>query len=107
MTLMPELPFSSEELARRLSRELAPRPDGLTLSVNEPGLVEEADGVVLRLRVAVRPAGEIWVLRLRLDPADLDLDPAALVLVLRANIEEWWDCKDDEPHVAAWGHRIG
>ncbi|MCO5968990.1 hypothetical protein [Actinoallomurus soli] len=75
--------------------------------MSEPVLVEEADRLVLRLQIAARPAGELWELRLSLDPVDLDLDPAALVLVLRANIEEWWDCKDTEPHIAAWGHRIG
>ncbi|MEV0664671.1 hypothetical protein ACIBI3_31900 [Actinomadura luteofluorescens] len=104
---MPELPFSSEELARRLSRELAPRPDGIALSVSDPVLVEEADRLVLRLQIAARPTGEVWELRFPLDPVDLDLDPVAFVLVLRANIEEWWDCKDAEPHVATWGHRIG
>jgi hypothetical protein len=111
---VPPLPLAPEELARRLSEGLAPRPEGLELSVEQPILVEvpEDPGLVLRLRVtaatAADPDGQVWQLAIPLDPADLDpeVNPSALVTVLRANLEEWWDVKDSEPHIASWGRRL-
>jgi len=103
---MTEFPFPPDELARRLSQNLAARPNGLVLTVSSPALARTPDGPALTLRLNAQPADETWDLAIPLDPVDLTLAPQALVAVLRANIEEWWDCKDAEPHLAAWGHRL-
>jgi hypothetical protein len=39
------------------------------------------------------------------DPLE-DLKPESFVITTRANLEEWWDMKAQEPHIAAWGHRL-
>ena len=111
---VPTLPLAPEELARRLSEGLAPRPEGLELSVAEPVLIEvpEDPGRALRLRVtaatAADPDVQMWQLAIPLDPADLDpeVSPSALVAILRANLEEWWDVKDRDPRIAFWGRRL-
>src|SRR4051812_43588074 len=108
---MPQtpLPFAPEELARRLSRSLAPRPDGLELSVTEAVLADVPGdpGYELRMRVTATtvtdPDGEVWQVNLPLGPEDFlpDIDPISFVVTIRANIEEWWDVKDAEPDFAA------
>ncbi|MBV9012485.1 MAG: hypothetical protein JO272_10625 [Pseudonocardiales bacterium] len=109
----PALPISPEELARTLSRPLAPRRDGLELSVADPTLVETGDDLRLRLQVTVTTArsetAEQWQVMIPLDLADLDpaVNPTAFATTLRVNLEEWWDMKDREPHIAAWGRRLG
>jgi hypothetical protein len=112
---VPSLPLPPEELARRLSRGLGARPDGLELSVAEPVLVEVAGdpGVELRVRVTATSRdtssdGERWRVSIPVDPADLapTVSLPAVILILRANLEEWWDVKDSEPEFAAWGRRL-
>ena len=111
---LPALPIPPEELARSLSRALGGRSAGPALTVTEPGLVRTPDepGFGLRLTVDVDGgaggAGETWRVTIPVDPIDLepDVSPSALVTVLRANIEEWWDRKADEPRLASWGHRV-
>ncbi|MGH3769273.1 MAG: hypothetical protein ACRDS0_00890 [Pseudonocardiaceae bacterium] len=110
----PALPTPPEDLARQLSRPLAPRRDGLELSVADPTLVETAEDPTLRLRLRVTvttarsKTAEHWQVMIPLDPADLDpaVNPTAFVVTLRANLEEWWDMKDRESHIAAWGRRL-
>ncbi|MBV8542605.1 MAG: hypothetical protein JO063_09700 [Pseudonocardiales bacterium] len=107
------LPLPPEDLARKLSRPLAPRRDGLELSVADPTLVETGDDPKLRLRVTVTTARcetpEHWQVTIPLDPVDLDpaVNATAFATTLRANLEEWWDMKDRESRIAAWGRRLG
>jgi len=111
---VPALPMPPEELARSLSRALGGRSAGPALTVTEPGLVRTPDEPGLGLRVTVDAAGgpghagETWRVTIPVDPIDLepDVSPSALVTVLRANIEEWWDRKAYEPHLASWGRRL-
>jgi hypothetical protein len=111
--MSPSLPVPPENLARKLSRPLAPRRDGLELSVADPTLVETGDGPGLRLRVTVTTAhsemAEYWQVTIPLDPADLDpaVNPTAFATILRADLEEWWDVKDRESRIATWGRRLG
>jgi hypothetical protein len=106
------LPIPPDELARQLSVALAPRPNGLQLTVDSLLLTEAAERVDLRLDVIVTRATspeERWQLTIPVPAADLDSDvlgPGAFVFTIRANIEEWWDVKDHEPSVAAWGRRM-
>jgi hypothetical protein len=108
----PSLPVPPEDLACKLSRPLAPRRDGLELSVVDPTLVKTGDDLRLRLRVTVTTArsetAEHWQVSIPIDPADLDpaVNPSAFATTLRANLEEWWDVKDRESRIAAWGRRL-
>jgi hypothetical protein len=34
------------------------------------------------------------------------VNPSAFVLIVRANIDEWWAAKDNEPTFAEWGQRL-
>jgi hypothetical protein len=104
------LPMDPDELAAAISRELAPRPDHLQLSVSGLGLVGGAEPQ-LRMRVratADAMSPESWEMTIPIDPADLDPEvvPSSFVLVIRANLEEWWDVKAFEPSIAAWGRRL-
>ena len=40
---------------------------------------------------------------LPIDASDAELTPQAFVATLRANLEEWWDCKDTDPEIARRG----
>jgi hypothetical protein len=104
---VPPLPMSAEELARLLSR---PLPGGPALAVNDLVLVEVPGppGWELRLRARVTVEDQAWEVSFPVDPMDFDPDvvPASLVLVLRANLEEWWHTREHEPHTAAWGRRL-
>lgn len=108
---MTTLPLAPDELAVRLSRGLAPRRDNLRLAVAEPVLVERPQ-LGLRLLVTVtsdaQQAAERWEVTIPLDPLDLDPEivTTSFVVTLRANLEEWWDVKDQEPPIAAWGRRL-
>lgn len=111
---MFSLPLPADELARKLSRTLAPRPSGLELIVTDVGLVPASgNDAVLRLQVTVTTfedsRGQHWRVEIPLDPADLNPDvmtPQAFVVTVRANLEEWWDVRGAEPAVAAWGRRL-
>ena len=106
------LPMPAVELGRRLSRTLAPRRDGLQLSVADPELIETPTNFGLMVKVTVTtdgmPGADSWRVTVPLDPLDLDpaVDPASFVTTIRANLEEWWDMKGVEPLIAAWGHHL-
>jgi hypothetical protein len=105
------LPIPAEDLARELNRHPAPSPDGAELTIIDPTLVGSADNNDLALRVYVNATAhgraESWQLTIPLDPIDLDpkVNPSAFVLIVRANIDEWWAVKDNEPTVAGRGQR--
>jgi hypothetical protein len=106
------LPIPAEDLARELNRHPAPSPDGAELTIIDPALVGSADNndLALRLRVNATAGGraESWQLTIPLDPIDLDpkVNPSAFVQIVRANIDEWWAVKDNEPAIAGWGRRL-
>jgi hypothetical protein len=105
------LPLDSAQLARDLSQPLGPRPEGLRLDVPE---AEFSGGCqapsLLRVRIKViRPSAppEMWQVEFPLERSDHHMAYQSFVTTIRANIEEWWDVKDQEPQVAAWGRRLG
>ncbi len=101
----PELPMPTEQLGQRLSIPLGGSAAGPALHVTGLSLVRNADGLGLRLDVT---AGvEHWLVTIPLDPIDLDPEVSAdaLVVTLRANLEEWWHTKDHDSRVAGWGVR--
>lgn len=108
------LPIPPAELARRLSRGLGPRRDGLELTVTSADLTPVHDNrAQLRLLVTATThadrRGQHWQVDIPIDTEDLDpqlLGTPALIITLRANLEEWWDVRAVEPDFAAWGHRL-
>jgi hypothetical protein len=110
---MLRLPCDPEELATELSRPLAAR-DRRRLTVQSLWLErgESADSARLMLLVRARSHGqsaeEQW--RVALPVGAQDLDPAvsrqALVVTLRANLEEWWDTKGFDAVSRTLGTRI-
>ncbi len=111
----PALPISLAELAHQLNQPLGPRRDGLELAVHSAELVKTGveRGLLLDVEAhtAANPIPQRWRVTLPLgpdDPADPlnDLDPQSFVITCRANLEEWWDMKAHEPHIAAWGQTL-
>lgn len=109
------LPMPAEELAERLSRALAPNHDSVELVVSSPTLVQAAattgEGLEFRVHVTVTLPGhpaQRWQVTVPIDPIDLDpaVNHSAFVTTLRANLEEWWATKDQEPTTAARGRRL-
>jgi hypothetical protein len=108
----PSLPVPPADLPARLSRALAPRRNGLELSVTAAELVEDGTEFGLQLAVSVtsgeQPDPQRWRVILPLGPPDPedpleDLNADSFVITCRANLEEWWDMKGQEPRIAAWG----
>jgi hypothetical protein len=113
MTCAPALPIPAEELALRLSRSLAPERNNLELSVTEVALLSDPDAdLKLQLLVKVTsldsPKAQVWQVGIPIDPTDLDpaVNLSAFILIVRANLEEWWAVKTAEPRIAAWGRRL-
>jgi hypothetical protein len=111
----PSLPLPAADLARQLSKPLAPRRNGLELSVVAAQLIDTGAELALQLDVSItsddQPTPQRWQVTLPLGPADPedpleDLKPESFVITIRANLEEWWDMKAQEPHIAAWGQRL-
>lgn len=109
---LPSLPVPPADLPERLSRPLAPRRNGLELSVTAAELIENGEEFALQLAVSVtsrqHPDPHRWQVRIPLglqDPEDPleGLNAESFVITCRANLEEWWDMKGQEPRIAAWG----
>jgi hypothetical protein len=58
-------------------------------------------------RRAAEPLGRVpqIVVKAGFSPA-VNVNSSALLVILQANLEEWWDVKDREPGFADWGHRL-
>lgn len=104
------LPVDPGELSRALARPLSPRPSDLRFQASDLEVVDDRDlGLRMTLTVTTATAPpETWELTIPLGREDLDPDvvPASFVLIVRANVEEWWDMKDREARIAAWGRRV-
>ncbi|MGW9024111.1 hypothetical protein ACWGQ5_07755 [Streptomyces sp. NPDC055722] len=94
------------------------RADQMRLTRRTLGEGEAAvERVFLELEVSVTPpdgAPQRWLLSLDFDEDARDLlgddaqeaDLRTAALIISANIEEWWRCKDREPATAAVGRRL-
>lgn len=110
----PILPLPAADLARRLSGLLAPRRDGLSLTVTALELVTHDAGPGLGLRMTVKISrtdgapNELWQVTIPVDPIDLDpsVNVDSFVITIRANLEEWWHVRKAEPRIALWGRRL-
>ena len=108
----PQLPVADKELVRLLNRPLT-RPDhrSVNLTVDSAQAREGIGPTKLGLELAVRvstPARgreSAWTVVIPLDPLDIaeGMTPQAFVATMRANLEEWWACKDTDPEIARWG----
>jgi hypothetical protein len=110
---MLALPIPPDVLAKRLSRNLGPRRDGLELHVTQVQLKAlGAAEALLKLQVTATthadPKGQRWEVSIPLGPIELhpDVTTSALFITLRANLEEWWDVREAEPDIAAMGRRL-
>lgn len=111
--MTPALPGDATALARDLSRPLVPR-DRYRLDVRSVAVVASpvpGEAVLDLLVDAVPDAGraaERW--QVALPVALADLDPAvaydALVLTLRAGLEEWWATRGHDPVTRRFGRRL-
>lgn len=111
---MVELPVSADQLASLLNRPLAPRRDGLELDVRSARITDENKRICLIVEVAAssdRQALQRWSVNIPLgrtdeQPSLAEETPEAFIVTCRANLEEWWDVKNNEPTIGAWGSRI-
>jgi hypothetical protein len=71
----------------------------------------DSERVTLNLRIRVsRDSGddELWDFNLPMDACEFDpaVNLQAFVVIVRANIEEWWALRHREPTVAALAGRL-
>jgi hypothetical protein len=109
---LPSLPSPAAEFAERLSRPLAPRRDGLELTVSQVRVAtDSSEHLTLAFDVvATRPDhdDERWRLTVPIDAEELSPLVAlnSLVVTFRANIEEWWDTRSYDELIASRATRI-
>lgn len=110
----PEVAYSSgwdtpaDELARQLSVALPGPPSEWALSVES--VHRASDKTPVSMVVVCTPnrgGSERWELTLPSDADDDHLNRSALVMTMRANIEEWWATRRGEALTEAMGRRIG
>ena len=56
--------------------------------------------------MTVSNRGQRWEVKIPFDPDELEMLGPALVVTLRANLEEWWDPRGAEPGMGALGRRF-
>ena len=103
------MPIETENLILKLNAsEDIPAPD-VRLTVKKIRVTGDAGTTEVEVEVSVaESAPERWAVRLPTDPELLEPDvlPQTFVAVIRANLDEWWLTKADEPAVATLGRRI-